>query len=375
MVPFGAGGGADSVARAVGTRDGERLGTDMPVINVPGATGSSGIANMLASTPGQAIAVLIQDTLATVPAGSASFSMDEIQAVCRMQSMPSALFVRKGDFADWEDLAATAKEEDLLVATVGTNSVDDIVLAALEDVQGTPFRAVPYSEPGERYTALLSGEVDALYEQLGDVTSFLDSGDFVPVVIFADEPVKGFEDVPLASDLDLPDEVVLPQFRGLVTSADATDSVVEQRRTRPARTRHPRSRRSRTTCSPTPTATRTRRSSRRSWRSRRSSSPSSSTPTASAEPMRRRCTIDLDAPLVPAHRRRRPHPRGRRPGRPRAAAWSAPAPRHRAPDLEYLAQVARAADRLGFDGMLTPCGTGCEDAWLATAALIRETSG
>ena len=114
------------------------------------------------------------------------------------------------------------------MATVGTNSVDDIVLAALEDVQGTPFRAVPYSEPGERYTALLSGEVDALYEQLGDVTSFLDSGDFVPVVIFADEPVKGFEDVPLASDLDLPDEVVLPQFRGLVTSAEATDSVVQQ---------------------------------------------------------------------------------------------------------------------------------------------------
>jgi len=48
------------------------------------------------------------------------------------------------------------------------------------------------------------------------------------VVIFADEPVEGYEDVPLASDLDLPDEVVLPQFRGLVTSAEATDSVVEE---------------------------------------------------------------------------------------------------------------------------------------------------
>jgi alkanesulfonate monooxygenase len=45
----------------------------------------------------------------------------------------------------------------------------------------------------------------------------------------------------------------------------------------------------------------------------------------------------------------------------------------RAPDLAYLTQVAQACDRLGYDAVLTPCGTGCEDAWLATAALIPLT--
>jgi alkanesulfonate monooxygenase len=48
-------------------------------------------------------------------------------------------------------------------------------------------------------------------------------------------------------------------------------------------------------------------------------------------------------------------------------------PHQRPPELAYLAQVATACDALGFDGMLTPCGTGCEDAWLATAALIPLT--
>jgi alkanesulfonate monooxygenase len=52
---------------------------------------------------------------------------------------------------------------------------------------------------------------------------------------------------------------------------------------------------------------------------------------------------------------------------------TAPGPGVRAPDLAYLAQVARAADRLGFEGLLTPCGTMCEDAWLATASLIPLT--
>jgi alkanesulfonate monooxygenase len=49
------------------------------------------------------------------------------------------------------------------------------------------------------------------------------------------------------------------------------------------------------------------------------------------------------------------------------------APGHRLPTLAYLAQIARAADDLGFDGILTPTGTWCEDAWLVTAALIAET--
>jgi alkanesulfonate monooxygenase len=45
----------------------------------------------------------------------------------------------------------------------------------------------------------------------------------------------------------------------------------------------------------------------------------------------------------------------------------------RAPSQAYLAQVARACDDLGFDAVLTPCGTGCEDAWISTASLIPLT--
>jgi alkanesulfonate monooxygenase len=50
-----------------------------------------------------------------------------------------------------------------------------------------------------------------------------------------------------------------------------------------------------------------------------------------------------------------------------------PDPHRREADLEYLALVARTAEQLGFVGVLTPTGTWCEDAWLTTAALIRET--
>jgi len=39
----------------------------------------------------------------------------------------------------------------------------------------------------------------------------------------------------------------------------------------------------------------------------------------------------------------------------------------------YLAQIARAADALGFGGVLLPTGRSCEDAWLVAASLISAT--
>ena len=46
----------------------------------------------------------------------------------------------------------------------------------------------------------------------------------------------------------------------------------------------------------------------------------------------------------------------------------------RPPTIDYLAQVARAAEQLGFEAVLTPTGTWCEDAWITTASLLRETT-
>lgn len=54
-------------------------------------------------------------------------------------------------------------------------------------------------------------------------------------------------------------------------------------------------------------------------------------------------------------------------------ATSDPRPTDRAPDIEYLTDIARAAERLAFKAVLTPTGTWCEDPWVTTAALTRET--
>jgi alkanesulfonate monooxygenase len=58
--------------------------------------------------------------------------------------------------------------------------------------------------------------------------------------------------------------------------------------------------------------------------------------------------------------------------------WFLPAagdrqPADQPPNLEYLVQVARSAEQLGFESVLTPADAWSEDAWLVTAALISQT--
>ncbi|MGA2449797.1 MAG: FMNH2-dependent alkanesulfonate monooxygenase [Polyangiaceae bacterium] len=45
----------------------------------------------------------------------------------------------------------------------------------------------------------------------------------------------------------------------------------------------------------------------------------------------------------------------------------------RAVDLTYLIQIAQAADRLGFFGVLLPTGRSCEDAWIVASAMVPLT--
>ena len=55
------------------------------------------------------------------------------------------------------------------------------------------------------------------------------------------------------------------------------------------------------------------------------------------------------------------------------ARGSDPTALSRRPTLEYLSSVARAAEQSGFEAVLTPVGSGCEDPWVVCGALAALT--
>ncbi len=204
IVPWGPGGGADQLARKSGVLLEKTLNVPFPVINVPGATGGTGITKMLAApADGQSIAIYIADSHAVLATGEATWKMIDIMPVARMILAPSFLFVAADSrFKSWADFEKEAKANPgkLKVATLGFGSVDDITLTYLEG-KGIKVVQVPYSKPSERYVSVLGGHVDALYEQAGDVQQYLTGKQIRPIIMFGAKRFEFFKDVPCSKEL------------------------------------------------------------------------------------------------------------------------------------------------------------------------------
>jgi tripartite-type tricarboxylate transporter receptor subunit TctC len=220
IVPWGPGGGADQLARLVSKLSEPLLGQGVPVVNVPGATGASGIVKLIsAPADGYSMAIYIADSHALLAGKNARWSMKDIIPVAVMLQGPSFIFVAENSpFKTWQDFerAARANPGKLKVATLGFGSVDDFSLGVLER-KGIKVVQVPFSKPSERYVSILGGHADALYEQAGDVAQFLHNKQMRPLMIFGRERLQAFKDVPASYELGFP--VALPQFRAIVVRA------------------------------------------------------------------------------------------------------------------------------------------------------------
>ena len=101
---WGVGGGADQMARTIGRLAEKFLGVALPVSNIPGASGNTGMANLMsAKADGYSIATFIADTLGTVPSGTARFKLKDLAYIVRTQVADSYLFV-KTDSTEVESL-------------------------------------------------------------------------------------------------------------------------------------------------------------------------------------------------------------------------------------------------------------------------------
>ena len=220
IVPWGPGGGADQLARKLGKLLEADLKTSFPVINVPGATGNTGMTKLLSGqTDGYSMAILIGDTAATLVAGGARWKLADVTPLAIAIRQPSGLFVKADSrFKTWNDVVAEAKAKPgtLKVAILGFGSADDLTINFLAG-KGIKMIGVPFASPGERYSSILGGHADLLFEQAGDINSFLSSKQMRPLIVFGEERAEEFPDIPSSREAGL--EIYLPQFRSLVMKA------------------------------------------------------------------------------------------------------------------------------------------------------------
>jgi tripartite-type tricarboxylate transporter receptor subunit TctC len=229
IVPWGPGGGADQLARLVSKLMEPMLGQSIPVVNVPGGTGATGMAKLLAApADGYSMAIYIADSHALLAGKNPRWQIGDITPVGVMMKVPSFLFVKADSkYKGWAEFANVAKVNPgkLKVATLGFGSVDDFSLTVLAK-GGVKVTQVPFAKPSERYVSILGDHTDALYEQSGDVRRFLDSKQMRPIMMFGEKRNARFKDVPTSYELGF--KIALPQFRSIVVRSGTPPEVVKK---------------------------------------------------------------------------------------------------------------------------------------------------
>lgn len=226
VVPWGPGGGADQLARKIAPGLEKELKVSLPVINVAGATGQTGLNKMLtAPADGYSVSVLIADTLALLIDPATKWKIEDLAPAAVMIQQPSAFFVAANSpLKTWKDVEAEAKKRPLKVGVTGFGSADDLHVLYIAN-KGLRLQSVPFPKPAERYTAVLGGHADLLYEQLGDVKSMLDGKQLRPVLVFASQRFPAFKDIPTGKEVGY--DIIINQFRAIILKAGTDPSRVK----------------------------------------------------------------------------------------------------------------------------------------------------
>ncbi len=226
IVPWGPGGGADTFARTLSPLLEKELHASFPVVNVPGATGQTGLAKMLsAPADGQIISVMTADTLLLLAGRKLRWGLDDFIPVAIMINQPSAFFVSgKSNIKTWNDLVDAAKKHPLKVAITGLGGPEDTQVKWFEK-KGIPLHSVPYPKPSKRYVSLLGGHTDVLYEQFGDVQGYLRDRQMRPIVVLDSSRFPAFPDVPTSKELGYP--ISVHQIRMVIMKSGTDESKVK----------------------------------------------------------------------------------------------------------------------------------------------------
>ena len=220
IVPYAAGGESDQMARALAKSLEKVTGVGVLVMNKPGDTGLTAIPDFAAApADGYTILEAIDDAVANYVGGRLTDNPAvDWWPLGLTQISFSQIYIRPGDvrFSDWATFVAygRASPGDLKIANVGNpGAMERVNMFKVEQALGLKTNQVALDNPVERYAALIGGSVDALFEQPGDVVTFLDSGKMTPILTLHSERPAAFASVPTLADIGVRFDPLL-RFRG-----------------------------------------------------------------------------------------------------------------------------------------------------------------
>jgi len=182
VVPAGAGGPTDTVARLVGESMSRTLGQQIIVENVGGAGGTIGVGRVAKSAPdgytlvvwhiGQATAPALYDNLKYNP-------LDDFDGIGRITDVPMTIVGKAGleaksigDLLTW----VKAKQKDVTYAHAGIGSASHLCALLFMSAVNVEMTAVSYRGTGPAMNDLVGGQFDMMCDQTTGTTNQIKEG-------------------------------------------------------------------------------------------------------------------------------------------------------------------------------------------------------
>jgi tripartite-type tricarboxylate transporter receptor subunit TctC len=230
IVPYGPGGGSHQMATNMAAALKDIIGVDVKVITRPGNSGKNGV-NYYMSLPPDGYTILQQVDIFASMYASGKIDVNPVEDLTPLaitQITFSQIYIRNIDarFHDWPSFFsfAMANPGRVKVSTVGSkSSMEQVSMLLLKEAVGLDTMQTAYDHPAKRYMALIESEVDALFEQPGDVAPFLNRKLIKPILTFSTQRPSAFSDTPALADIGA-DIKPLMRFRGFFINSNVAES-------------------------------------------------------------------------------------------------------------------------------------------------------
>ncbi len=207
MVPFPPGGSTDIVARIVAQQASERLGQPMVIENRGGAGGTIGTA-LVAKAPADGYTLVLGTTSTHVVAPAVYPKLDydpikDFAPVSLLAVTPYLLVVhptvKASTLKEFVD-AVRAQPGKLNYASAGTGSTTHIAMEMLKLASATDMLHIPFNGNGPAGTAVIAGQVEALFGSLPAVLPHAKSGKVRALAVGTPTRSPALPDVPTVAE-------------------------------------------------------------------------------------------------------------------------------------------------------------------------------
>ncbi|ATI43625.1 transporter (plasmid) [Pacificitalea manganoxidans] len=228
-IAFGPGGGNDIMARTMVDiiQKYDLYGEDIRVENRAGGSGAVGWGYLYSKAgDGYNISTTSGSLITTPLQADTPWSPSDFVPIALLATDDLAIMV--GGESEWdtiEDFIAAAKETPPTLAGTGTVNVDFIVPTLFAEKAGFEFEYVSFNSMADMQTALLSGAVDAMVGNPGEIVGLVESGDMKALVYSGETTPPALGDVPTMDEKGWGVGVSMP--RGVILAPDAPQEAVD----------------------------------------------------------------------------------------------------------------------------------------------------